>query len=286
MGVGTGLGVAGLASAGIGAAGSMKAASTQAGAAEQAQQLEAQQAQNALNFQEQEWNTQQGNEAPFLQAGQGAVQQLSQLMQPGGSLTQPWTQQFQAPTASQAAQTPGYQFELQQGTQALDNSAAAQGSLTSGATGAALEQYGQGLASTDYQQAYNNALTQYNTGFNTFEQNQANQFNRLGALAGIGQTTAGQLGQQGGQAAGNVGNISLASGAQQGADINLAGAANASGYVGATNAATGAIGNLSQYVMQQSNLQQLAQLMQQQQGGAGANNPYGSTGVSPYGSYS
>lgn len=254
--------------------GSLFAGNEQADAAKNAEKLQAQEQQNALNQQGSEWNQTQANEAPFLQAGQGAVSQLSQLMQPGGSLSQPWTGQFQAPTASQAAATPGYQFMLQQGTNALENSASGAGGLGSGATGAALEQYGQGLASTDYQQTYNNALQQYQQSYNQFQNNQANQYNRLAGLAGLGQTTAGQLGQQGQQMASNVGNLDMTGGAQQGANINLAGAANASGYVGAANALSNGMGNTSQMMM-------LQQLMQGSQGsGAG-----GSSG-GLYGSYS
>lgn len=249
---------------------------SQAGAAETAAQLQAQEAANSLAFQKQEFNTQQANEAPFLQAGQGAVGQLSSLMQPGGSLSQPWTGQFQAPTAQQAAQMPGYQFQLQQGEQALQNSAAGQGALNTGATGAALEQYGQGLASTDYQQAYNNALTQYQTAYNTFQNNQANQYNRLAGLAGIGQTTAGQLGQQGQQAAQNIGNINLTAGAQQGQDIQGAAYQSASGYNNAANAVNSAIGNIGQLSMLQNAFgNQNTNVQNLMQPSSGVYGPYG-----------
>ena len=52
---------------------------------------------------------------------------------------------------------PGYQFQLSQGTQAIDRSAASQGLLNSGATGKALAQYGQGLAQ-NYLSAYTGGL--------------------------------------------------------------------------------------------------------------------------------
>lgn len=218
-----------------------------ANASENAAQLQAQEAQNALNFQEQEFNTQQSNEAPFLKAGQGAIGDLSQLLAPGGALSRPWTGTFQAPTAAQAAATPGYQFTLQQGQNAIQNSAAAQGNLLSGGTEAALDQYSQGLASTNYQQAFNNALTQYGTAYNTFENNQANQFNRLASVAGLGQTSAGQLGQEGQQAASNVGNIDLTTGAQQGQDAVNAASAMASGYNAIGNAANSGLNSLGNY---------------------------------------
>lgn len=231
-----------IAAAGIGAAGSLGAASTQAKASKNAAQLQAQEQQNALQFQQQQYNTNQQNIQPFLQAGQGAVGELSGLTStPGQGLLTPWNQQFQAPTAAQAAATPGYQFQLQQGENALQNSAAAQGNLLSGGTGAALEQYGQGLASENYQQVYNNALTQYQQSYNQFENNQANEYNRLAGLAGTGQTAASQLGSLGQSAASNVGGIDIAGGAQQGQSLQNAGAATASGYAGLANSLGGGV---------------------------------------------
>lgn len=53
--------------------------------------------------------------------------------------------------ATEAFQTsPGYDFQLNQGLQAIDRSAAARGSLQSGATLKALQGYGQGLANQEY----------------------------------------------------------------------------------------------------------------------------------------
>jgi hypothetical protein len=230
----------------IGGISSLAAGSQQAGAAKNAQQLQAQEAQNALDFQKQEFNTQQQNEAPWLKAGSQAVGNLSQLANGG---LPAWTGQFQAPTAAQAAATPGEQFELQQGSQALDNSAAARGGLLTSGTAKQQQEFGQGLASTNYQQAYNNALQQYQQSYNEFQQNQSNQFNRQASIAGLGQTAAGQLGSEGQAAAGNVANIDLTGGAQQGQQINNAAAATASGFVGAGNAASGALGNLGQYAL-------------------------------------
>lgn len=158
-----------------------------------------------------------------------------------GSLMQGWNQTFQSPTAEQAAQMPGYQFQLKQGQDALQASAAAHGNLLSGNTAAALDQYSQGLASTDYNNLYNQSLQNYQTNFNTFEQNQANQYNRLASLAGLGQTQAQQLGSQGIQAGQNIGNTLLTAGNQIGNSAQNAAAAAASGYVGGANALSGGI---------------------------------------------
>src|SRR5258708_25388143 len=82
---------------------------------------------------------------PYQQAGTQASGMLSQMLgTPGQGLLTPWTQQFKAPTEAEAEQTPGYKFQLQQGENALQNSAAAQGGLLSGGTLAGLNNYAQG----------------------------------------------------------------------------------------------------------------------------------------------
>lgn len=204
--------------------------------------LQKQEADQALAFQKEQWAKQQQNLEPYLAAGTGAINTLSQLTAtPGQGLLTPWTGTFTAPTAEQAMQTPGYQFQLQQGQQALENSAAARGGLLTGGTAKGIEQYAQGLASTNYQQAYQSALTEYQTAYNTFQGNQTNLYNRLAGVAGSGQTAATTLGQEGQAAASNVGNISLTAGAQQGQALMNAGTATASGYAGIANALQGGI---------------------------------------------
>lgn len=233
--------------AGVGAAGSVAAGSEQAGAAKSAAQLQAQEAANSLAFQKQEFSTEQANEAPFLAAGTGAVNELSsQLSTPGQGLLTPWTQQFEAPTAQQAQQTPGYQFTLQQGEQALQNSAAASGGLLTGGTAKGITNYAEGLADTTYQQTFQNSLTAYQQAYNTFQNNQTNTYNRLAGVAGAGQTAATTLGQQGQQAASNVSNINLTTGQLQGQDLQNAAAATASGYAGAANALGSGISSIGQ----------------------------------------
>lgn len=161
--------------------------------------------------------------------------------------------QFTAPTAAQAAQQPGYQFALNQGENAVQAGASANGSLLTGGTLNAEQQYGQGLANTNYNNVYNQALQQYNTNYNTWANNQANQFNRLATLAGAGQTTAAQLGSAGLQSAGQVANTLNSTGQQVGQQYNNAAAATASGYIGQANAwgqgINGAAGSLSQLAL-------------------------------------
>lgn len=240
----------GLAGAGIQAGAGLSAAGKQSDAAKSAAELSHEDAQAALDFQKQEFNTQQGNLAPWLTAGKGALSNLQAILaQPG----QGWGETFKPPTGEEAAQYPGYQFGLQQGEGALENSAMARGASGSANTAEALNNYAQNYAQNDYTNVYNQAFQQYLQRYG--EHN--DQLNRLSALSGTGQTAATTLGQEGQAASGNVGNILLTSGAQQGQDIQNAAAAEASGYVGAGNAFSGAIGGGANNIMNLLMLQKL-----------------------------
>lgn len=85
---------------------------------------------------------------------------------------------FSAPSASDAMNDPGYAFSVQQGENALQNWAAAKGTLNDSGTANALTQYGQQSAGTQYQNVWNRdfnswsannaaALSAYNTNYQT-----------------------------------------------------------------------------------------------------------------------
>lgn len=134
------------------------AADTQAGAAEYAADLQNQQYQQTRE-----------DQAPYRQAG---YQALSQMGDPS------FNQTFNP--SDMESVDPGYNFRMQQGSQALERSAAARGGLMSGGTLKGIAQYGQDYASGEYQNAYNR-----------FTNDQTNRFNRLASLAGLGQTANG-----------------------------------------------------------------------------------------------
>jgi len=185
-------------------------------------------ANNASDLQRYIFDLQNSQQAPYREAGYGGLSNLAYLLGTGpqgglqapdqngnqttyvpntslgayGSLAQPFT-------LDQFHEDPGYQFMLQQGQQALKASQAANGTLLSGAGLKGLDAYTQGLASQEYQQAFNN----YNT-------NQTNLYNRLAGLSGTGQTANAQTGA----AAQNYGN-------QAGNYITQAGSANAAGQL-------------------------------------------------------
>jgi len=230
-----------------------QAGKAQANAAKYAAGLQYNLGEQQLGQNQAQFNTTQQNIAPWLQAGKQGIGTLSSLLNtPGQGLLTPWTQQFQAPTAAQAAQTPGYQFALEQGQNAVQNSAAARGAAKT------LDQYSQGLASQTYADTYNRALAEYQQNYNIFQGNQTNQFNRLASLSGVGQTAATNLGGQSNQASQIGANIAGTIGGQVGGSIQNAGAATASGYAALGNAFGSAGSNISQYAL-------LQQLMQQQQ---------------------
>jgi len=219
-----------------GAAAAKDAAKTQAQATEAAAAVQKDVAREQLDLQRRMYEEGVARQQPFLEAGQGALNQLIPL---ASEYTPFGMQQFE--------QDPGYQFRLEEGLKALDRQAAARGGLISGgAMKAARERYGQGLASQEYQNA-----------FNRYQAERAARLQPLQSLAGVGQTTAQQLGAAGqaygqgasnvlGQMGTNVGNL-MTAGAQ----------ARASGYVGGANALTGALGQGLNFYQNQQLLNQL-----------------------------
>jgi hypothetical protein len=109
---------------------------------------------------------------------------------------------------------PGYAFELQQGTQSLQNAASAGSGAFSGAALKDLLGYSQNFARTGYGDAFNRYQTQ-----------QGNIFSRLSDIAKLGQNAAAGVGSQGTQLASNAGQM-----------ISNAGSASGAGIVGAGNA--------------------------------------------------
>ena len=167
-------------------------------AAQQGMQAQQKAASDANQVQWNMFQQQQANQKPYLQAGTNALTQLQNNM---GSYNQPFTMaQFQ--------QDPGYQFALQQGQQAIQRSSAVNGGLVSGGQLAALNNYSQGMANQEF-----------NDAFNRYQQQNQNSFNRLYSMAGLGQGAVQNVGQMGANTANAVGE-------------NMMGAANAQAAYG------------------------------------------------------
>lgn len=105
-----------------------------------------------------------------------------------------------ANTLAGLATDPGYQFELQQGLNAVQGSAAARGLLRSGRTIKGLTEYAQGLASQRAADAYTRELNAFNN-----QQNQLLQLMNAGQSGAGAQSNLGQLALQQGQNSANLG---------------------------------------------------------------------------------
>jgi hypothetical protein len=219
------------------------AANTLVNGATQAQNTLKQQQGSAIDALKAAAGSETAGAAPYTSLGGGTANSLATLLMPGGALTQGYGS-FSAPTAAQAAATPGYQFQLSQGLQALNNSAAATGGLVGGNAMKGIEDYAQGLASTNYQNAFNNSLASYSTNFNTFNTGQNNLFNRLFGSTQLGAGTQNSLNSLLQSGAGMQSNVDLSTGAEIAQQQNNAAAARASGIIGSTNAWTNSLGNI------------------------------------------
>jgi hypothetical protein len=121
--------------------------------------------------------------------------------------------------------TPGYQFQLEQGLQSVNNSAAANGSLLSGRQLKAVNDYAQGQASTGYQAAWDRAQQAYQNAFNRDTTNKTNNYSKLQSMANNGQSAAG------GQANAAITTGSALAGAATNNGNNQAGLAMAQGQI-------------------------------------------------------
>jgi len=249
MGIGAGLGAAigGIASGVGGVASSLIGGSKASGGSQQSQYLQAL-----------EMNQNIANTAPFIGAGQYAVGNLQNALQSGrfgtpmdisGMPTAAQVPQAPGPfvwnpTMEGLAQTPGYQFALDQGLKATQSSAAARGLGVSGAAMRGAADYATGLASKTYDQQLKNAIDIYGQGlsqydrqlagytagtgqfqnqFNDYWANQTNPFNQLFQVASLGSNSAAGQGTSGTLAASNIGNAAQNVGNAQGAGIQGAG---------------------------------------------------------------
>jgi hypothetical protein len=170
---------------------------------------------NAQNKINDIWSGDVKRAQPYLNVGSTSANALQNFLQ----------KPFQAPTLEDARNSPAYQFELESGTNAIDQNAAATGTLNTGNTGVALKKFGTGLADSTYGDLYSRALSTYNT--------------NLSALFGgtqIGEDMTGQLGQEGGQSASQTADVQLGGAEAAAQQNNNIAAARASGYLGKASA--------------------------------------------------
>lgn len=170
----------------IGAYASNNAAKKGAKATDQASQ-------GAIDLQREMFNTTRQDQAPWMEAGRGALGQLSAL---------------NSGDYSGFNNSPDYLWAREQGLQGVDRSAAARGGMYSGGADADRMKFASGLAT----------------------QNLGNYRGSLQSMAGLGQSTASGLGSMGMGMANNAGNAMMNAGqarssAYQQSGNNIAGLA-------------------------------------------------------------
>jgi hypothetical protein len=161
---------------------------------------------------------------PFREAGLKGQNRLFQLLGVDGDKTAADYGKYASaeftPAQFTANQDPGYAFRMSEGMKALDRTAAARGGLVSGSALKGAQRFGQGLASDEYQNA-----------FNRYQTTRTNTLNPFASLAGVAQSASNNIGT----AAGNFGQ-------QMGSNIIGAGNAAAAGQVGSANAISSGVG--------------------------------------------
>lgn len=148
---------------------------------------------------------------PYLKLGANAASGFAGAVAPGGDLTK----QFGF-DPTKIADNPNYQFQMNEGIDAVKRAAAATGTLGSSQTLKGVANYAGGLASTSIGQDYAQAL-------NTFNTNRNNTLSNYTIPLGVGQNAVGQSGQELGQYGQQVGQ-------------NLIGTAQYAGNAGMANA--------------------------------------------------
>ena len=162
----------------LGAASNIIGGNSAASAEEQAAQAQ-------IAYEQQVFQWAQGAEQPYMQAGTQALGNLTSNL---GN----YTNNFNTQTMQQT--DPGYQFQMQQGQQALQRSAASQGLTGSGGTLKALTQYGQNYANTAYNNAFDQFMTNRQANFGNLSSLVQGGQNAIGTVAGVGQNYANQAG--------------------------------------------------------------------------------------------
>lgn len=162
------------------------------------------------------FDTTQANLKPYMLGGNAALSSLLEKLKSGDLGGQFTSADYLA------NKDPGYDFQLQQGQQALQNSQAAGDGALSGSALKGLIGFNQGMASTGYQNAYNRWL-----------QSQQNTYGQLSGLASLGEN-----------AGANIGNTGANFGKTMSDTITGAGNAKASGIMGVNNSVMGGINSL------------------------------------------
>jgi hypothetical protein len=161
-----------------GALGGLLDSSQQADSVQSASNAQQASTDASIGEQRRQFDLTRSDYAPYREAGTKA---LGQLQTDIGTM----------PTSQEVMNSPGYQFGLTQGQQAIDRKTAAAGGRVSGAALKSAAEYGTNYATTGYNAEY---------------QRRQDRLNRLASLAGVGQSATGSSAAAGSNMANNVSN--------------------------------------------------------------------------------
>lgn len=149
------------------------------------------------------------------------------------------------PSNWQAGMDPSYGFRFGEGLKALERSAAAKGTLLGGGQLKALTRYGQGMASTEFQNIFDRNKDLASLGLNAVNNSANLGSSYSGQLGNLASNTGNQFGSLAGNQSNDLGNTSSG---YIGNLVNLLtgqGNVNASGAIGGANAWRGTLGDLA-----------------------------------------
>ena len=250
---------------------SIASASIQASAQRKAAQMAADSANRSADLVQGRFDQTRADFAPYRQLGNDAASKFTgstidqygnqqQMTQGGNLLDAAYNANPNMPTQvalpsrmtqAELEQTPGYQFNLSQGQQAVASSAAARGLGVSGAALKGAATFATGLADNTYQNQFNQQQQLFSdavnqgqlqfangqqrfsnmTGLNTANQgNLQSSFNRLTGLTSVGTGSAAQTGAIGNASANQAGQF-ITGGANTGAAALIAGGNSSAGAV-------------------------------------------------------
>jgi hypothetical protein len=226
LGAGVGVGMGGMLGLGIGSAMNSSKASSAAA------QTQAEAANRASDLQKQQFDKQMELQEPYRAAGLTGQNRLMELMGLGGNTgAQGYGRYAKDFGMADYQADPGYAFRLSEGMKQLGHTAAGRGSAISGTSMKGLQDYAQGSASQEYQNA-----------FNRYQTNRANQLQPLGSLMSSGQAAASNQAGAAGQYGVNAGNL-----------MNQAGQSIAAGQLGSANTLANTLGSTASAYQNQSN---------------------------------
>ena len=247
----------------IGGVMASKSSSQAASASQNAAATQSASADRATALQREMYYQNRADMAPWRTAGVGALGTLqNELGNYAGYVKDPSTY----------LQSPGYDWLVQQGVNAIDRGASATGKLDSGQRSKDLMAYGQGMAAQDY----GNFLGRY-----------SDLLNKYSGIAGTGMTSAGQMGAYGQNLGNQLGQYGQNYATGAGNSMMAGGNAMAGGMINAANARTGMYNNLSQIGSNAANQYSMMNYLQQPSytGSGYSSNPYniGEYGTTAYG---